>query len=649
MRNIGKDFYEFGQYRFDVVRHRLSRDSRPVPLPPKAAEVLSVLLHNPGRAVEREELLRAVWADNFVEDANLTVAVSQLRKALGQNGGGEYIETVPRFGYRFSAGVREVCEEPPPVVIEKLTLSQTVIEEEFVQDETGPAERAVTRGREPRAQRLTGLLTRRKTVGVLAAAALLAAASASSRYFKGTGRRPGGVAASAHAPIKSIAVLPPKTSGDDAESASLGLGIVDVLSTRLGGVRRLVVRAPNAASRYAGGDQDSLEAGRALGVDAVLEGSLQRERGKVRLTLRLLEVSDAAQLWAGSFDRDDADIFELEDSVSEQLVEALSLNHPDGERIALPSKRPTQNPEAYALYLKGNYFWNKRGREVGKSLAYFRRAIQLDPDFALPYVGLAKAYATAAGREAEAQTLVEKALQLDGELAEAHATSGFIRMFHHWDWAGAGRAFDRALELDPNSVTAHHWKGVYLSLLGRLDEAEAEMRRALELDPLSTVVMADIGQLHYFAHDYDGAAAYCEKALALDGESQLAHGYLKDIYVMRGMEREAIDEWLKEDGHAVGAKAFQGTGGTLAGTGFRNFVRTDLESLLSASDSERAITAPYISRRYMYTGDKEHALRWLKRAYKEHAFILPFVNVDPLYDPLRDDREFMDIVRGMGL
>jgi tetratricopeptide (TPR) repeat protein len=410
----------------------------------------------------------------------------------------------------------------------------------------------------------------------------------------------------------------------------------------------MVVRAPSAISRYAGGAEDPLEAGRELGVDAVLEGSLQRERGRIRLTMRLLEVSDAAQLWAGSFDRDDADIFELEDSVSEQLVEVLALN-PSGGGRALPSKRPTQNPEAYALYLQGNYFWNKRGREVGKSLAYFRRAIELDPNFALPYVGLAKAYATHAGQEGEAQTLVEKALQLDGELAEAHATYGFIRMFHHWDWAGAGRAFDRALELDPNSVTAHHWKGVYLSLLGRLDEAEAEMRRALELDPLSTVVLADIGQLRYFAHDYDGAAAYCEKALALDGESQLAHDYLRDIYVMRGMEREAIDEWLKADGHVLGVKAFHRARATSASSGFRDFARKNLEILLSASDSERGIIAPYISRRYMYMGDKEQALRWLKRAYKEHAFILPFINVDPLYDPLRDSREFMEILNGMGL
>ncbi|MFL6231206.1 MAG: winged helix-turn-helix domain-containing tetratricopeptide repeat protein [Pyrinomonadaceae bacterium] len=648
MYSAVRNFYEFGRYRFDAARRRLSRDGQPVPLPPKAAEVLSVLLRHHGRLVEREELMRAVWADSFVEDANLTVAVSQLRKAFGQNGAADYIETTPRLGYRFSPEVREVCEEPVPLVIEKITRARTVIEEEFIQDETEPAARVMTRGRAPLAKRLAGGSTRRRAAGVLAAAALLAAVAGSASYFKNTGRRAGGAATPARAPVKSIAILPPKTSDADAESASLGLGIADVLSTRLGRLRKLVVRAPSAINRYPGGYQDPLEAGRELGVDAVLEGSLQRERGKIRLTLRLLEVSDAAQLWAGSFERDDADIFELEDSASEQVVEALSLSPSGGER-AFRGRRPTQNPEAYALYLQGNYFWNKRGGEVKKSLAYFRRAIELDPGFALPYVGLAKAYATQAGPAAEAQMLVEKALQLDDDLAEAHATYGFIRMFHHWDWAGAGRAFDRAIELDPNSVTAHHWRGVYLSLLGRLDEAEAEMRRALELDPLSTIVLADLGQLRYFAHDYDGAAAYCEKALALDGESQVAHEYLRDIYVMKGMEREALNKWLQAGTHVLGAGASQRTGGTFAGSGFRGFVRKDLESLLNATDSERAMSAPYISRHYMYVGDKEQALRWLSRAYKEHAFILPFINVDPLYDPLRDNPEFRGIIHGMRL
>lgn len=649
MRNSGKDFYDFGHFRLDAEKHRLLRNGEIVPLSPKAMETLLVFVRNPGKPLERQELLQKVWADNFVEDANLTVAVSNLRKALGQDGETEeYIETIPRFGYRFVSEVRKVREEPAPLVIEKHTLEQTVIEEEFIQDAEPVAQAAEVRQRAPHAKRLTSALTRHKTASLLAALSIVVAALFTVRYFGNSEQQAGIATALAATPIKSIAVLPPKVLSTDAESASLSFGVADALSARLGSIRKLVVRPFSAVGHYSGTSQDALEAGRALKVDAVIEGSLQHEQGKLRLTLHLIQVSSGTQLWASSFDRNDADIFGLEDSVSEQVAEALSLNLQMDEKRWL-AKRPTQNQEAYALYLQGNYFWNKRGNEVGKSYDYFRKAIELDPNFALPYVGLAKAYATASGREVDAEVLIEKALQLDPGLAEAHATYGFIKMFHHWDWAAAGQAFDRAIELDPNSVTAHHWKGVYLSLLGRLDEAKAEMHRALELDPLSMIIMADIGQLHYFAHEYDEAIDYCRRALALDGEFQIAHEYLRNIYAMKGMYQEAFDEWFKVGHPGSSFDPQERARSIYASYSFQSYAKKSLEDVARSRAGGNSPSPIFIAQNYMFTGDGEQALHWLNRAYEEHAFLLPYIKVDPIYEPLRNDPRFQAIVHNMGL
>ena len=515
MRNSIKHFYEFGPFRLDAEKHRLMREGQPVPLPPKAMEALLVLARNPSKVLEREALMQAVWADSFVEDANLTVAISQLRKALGQIGEtAEYIETIPRVGYRFVADVRDVIAQPAPLIVEKHTRSQTTIEEEVIDDESEKKTDVIV-VRPPFTNRLPLSLSRTGSAVLLSLATLSVLGLGAMILFKSSERR-GTIASSAPLVyVKSIAVLPPKALDSEAENASLSLGMADALITRLGSVRKLVVRPTSAVARYVGNNQDPVAAGRALNVEAVLDGSLQRDHGRMRVTLRLISVANGTQLWEGNFDEANADIFKLQDSVSQQVADALSLNLSPSEK-ALLTKQQTTNPEAYALYLKGNYYWSKRGVESAKSFEYFRKAIELDPNFAPAYVGLATVNATSFLPSPEAEALIDKALQLDNTSAEAHATYGFIRMFHHFDWATAERELDRAIELNPNSVTAHHWKGVYWSLRGRLDEAKAEMHRALDLDPQSLIVTADIGQLHYFAHEYDQAIEYCNRALAMD-------------------------------------------------------------------------------------------------------------------------------------
>jgi len=648
MLNPERHYYEFGPFRFDGQKHRLSRDGEPVALPPKSMDALLVLVQNKGKLLEREALLQAVWADSFVEDANLTVAISNLRKALGQNGeAAEYIETIPRVGYRFVAEVREVHERPAPLIVEKHTRSQTVIEEEFVEEDLpAPVTTVADATAVSPAVSLPLVLRRHRTAGFLTMLTLIGAAVGGFVYLRPSGR---GVAATTSVrmrSIRSLAVLPPKVLGAGSDEPSLSLGMADALITKLGGLHRLTLRPTSAISGYVA-KSDSVAVGRALGVDAVLEGTLQREAGRMRLTLQLLDVASATEIWTGKFDEADTDIFKLQDSASQQMADVLSLNLTQDEKTGL-AKRWTQNTEAYASYLKGNYFWNKRGDEVLKSIDHFHKAIDLDPNFVQAYVGLAKVHATSLSRSAEAQSLVEKALQLDNTNAEAHATLGFIRMFHHWDWAGAGHEFDRAIELDPESSVAHHWKGVYLSLLGRLDEAKAEMHRALELDPLSLIITVDIGQLHYFAREYDQAIDYCNRALALDNEFWMAHVYLIYIYRAKGMEQKTFDELLRSQHQSLESKEGKRLNEIFARSGLKGLDKDYLERSLSSADqgSLRAISWVQL---YLNAGDNDKALKWLSRATEEREFLLPFINVDPFYDPLREDPRFKEIISHMAL
>jgi DNA-binding winged helix-turn-helix (wHTH) protein/TolB-like protein len=631
MRNSEKHFYDFGPFRFDSEKHRLSRDGEVVAVPRKATEVLLVLLQNKGKQLEREEFMQAVWGNSCVEDANLTVAISALRKALGQRGDkAEYIETIPRGGYRFVAEVQEIHQKPAPLIVEKHTRSQTIIEEEFLEDAQAPIEKVVT----PKSPtRVSSIQRRRRTAAVFAGVTLFSLALGGFVYFKRGDRGIGSGANIRVQSIKSLAVLPPKLLGSD--DPSLSLGIADALISKLGGVSKLTLRPTSAISRYVSTTDDSVEVGRALAVDAVLEGTLQREGGRMRLTLQLIDVAHDEQIWTHKFEEADADIFKLEDSVSQQVADVLSLNLTADEKTGL-TKHQTLSTEAYASYLKGKYFWNKRGPDIERSREFYHQAIQLDPNFVQAYVGLAEVDATGSSRSTEAEIFVEKALQLDDRSAEAHATLGFIRMFHHWDWARAGKELDRAIELDPNCSLAHHWKGVYWSLLGRLDEAKAEMHRALELDPLSLIIIADIGQLHYFAREYDQAIEYCNKALAFDPQFFEAHVYLRDIYLAKGMEGEAFDHSLaaNHENPADPKREY------LARGGWKKIARQEVQWNPSTwAKLWNAVTA----------ADKESALAYLDRALAERQFLLPFVNVDPHFDLVRNEPRFKHIVEQMEL
>jgi TolB-like protein/Tfp pilus assembly protein PilF len=579
----------------------------------------------------REVLMQAVWPESFVEDANLTVAVSQLRKALGRAGDtAEYIETLPRVGYRFVATVREVHEEPGPLLIEKRTLSKTVIEEEMVSDASDER---------PWTSRLTGGSINRSVVASVVVFALVCGLALGAILFSAEPSEPSNNTVLAS--VRSIAVLPPKSLGEHEDSASLSLGLTDALITRLASVQKLSVRPTSAIVRYSDANQDPVEAGRSLGVDAVIDGTLQRDANGIRVTLRLIDVATGTQRWSGHFDAKAGNILDLQDRVVKQVGDALFTNVSSADRVRL-AKQLTTNPEAYVLYLKGNYLWSRRGNNALKAADYFRQAIGLDPNFAQAYAALAAVNSTARSPSPEAEALIGKALELDNSLASAHATLAFIRMFQHWDWVTAEAELDRAIELDPYSATAHHWKGVYLSLRRRLDEAKAEMKLALEQDPLSPVIIADMGQLHYFARQYDQAIDYCNQTLALDRNFMLAHEYLLDIYNAKRMEKETFEQFVviyHPDDRSADLTLF-------TRSGMRGVFKQQLVSQLQDPTDHTFV----IARNYLRIGDKEQGLNWLEKVFKNpKTHWHPYLNVDPIYDGVRDTPRFKALLQHMNL
>lgn len=665
--------YEFGPFQLDPSLPLLTRSGQPVPLPPKALETLVALVERGGRVVTREELIKAVWADSIVEENNLSVNVSILRKTLG--GGASYIETVPRRGYRFTAAVRQLSVESHELVYTRRTRSETVIEESSETDaepnalaqtsftdltpQTNNAPFAAVAANRflPASQLRT--LTRWPVVVTLVI--LVAALGASASFIRRASLREGdsaserkGNAASGWAEIRTLAVLPFATVDGGRENEHQGLGLADVLITRLSNIKELSVRPTSAVLNL--DERESISAGKRLKVDAVLEGTIYRATDKVRVTARLIRVSDGAPMWAGQFEKPLQDELRLQDEIALQVTDALALNLSGGERSAL-TKRYTDSADAYHLYLKGRYHWNKRNYDgLAEAARLFRNAIERDPGFALAYVGLADATMMGADM-ARARIAINRALELDPNLAEAHATYGFIQAFHHWRWPEAEASLKHAIDLNPGYATAHQWYGNLLNIQGRTDEAKASLRRALEINPLSHNFLADLGQAHYFAGEYDQAEEYCLKALEIHPDFFFAHDYLYRIYLQKGEYQKALEHFIKatqiqltvsdlpvedkeraEEFFAKLRKAYHERGGR----GLME-VQLGMHKLPGATyDYGRA-------QAHAFLGEKEKALDDLEAAYRSRTFMLAFMKTDPLLESLRGEPRFQELQRKMNL
>ena len=457
--------------------------------------------------------------------------------------------------------------------------------------------------------------------------------------------------------IDSLVVLPLENLSGDPEQEYFVDGMTDALIANLGQISALRVISRTSAMHFKGTDKSIPEIARQLGVDAAVEGSVVRAGNRVRITAQLIHGATDSHLWAHSYERELRDILTLQSEVARAIAKEVHAALKPSERAQLADQRQV-DAEAYQLYLKGRYFWNKR-TEAGfyKAIDYFQQAIDRDPSCALAYAGLSDAYICLANyvivQPKEAYTKAEvaamKALEIDDTLAEAYTSLGEIKSERDWDWSGAEREHRRAIRLNPGYATARQWYAGFLSTLGRSQEAVVEIRRAQELDPLSPIIHMNAGFIFYEARQHAQAAEECRKALELAPDFAVAHWGLGLIYGQMGKHAEAIAEAeraMELTGNAVQNVAFLGCAYALAGRD------EQARQILAELDrrSQMSYVPPYLFG-IIYTGlgEKDEAFRWLERAYEDRDPALIDAGGEPLLDPLREDPRFDDLLRRMGL
>jgi len=455
-------------------------------------------------------------------------------------------------------------------------------------------------------------------------------------------------------PAKSIAVLPFENLSRDPDNAYFAEGIQDEILTRLAKVADLKVISHTSTQRYKSSPDNLPQIAKELGVANILEGSVQKSQDQVRVNVQLINAATDAHLWADSFDRKLIDIFAVESEIAAKVADILKAKLTGAEQDAI-SMQPTRNTEAYQLYLKGRFFWNKRtGPDLQKAINYFKQAIEKDPGYALAYVGLGDSYILLSGFGAAppqdsfplAEAAAKKALEIDDNLAEAHATLGFILCVHHLNFADSIREFERAIALNPNYATAHHWFGDGpLLAVGQFDRAIAEGKRAVELDPLSVIITADLGADFLVARRYDEAIEQFHKAIDLDPRFYYAHWNLAQALEMKGDLRGALTEYKKavelDDDPFVLALLGQ----AYAKVGQRDEALKILAQLPQIA-AHRYVPSYSFALLHMALGEKDQAIEWLERSYHDGAGLdIIFLKVDPMLDPLQKEPRFQALVQ----
>ena len=635
--------YQFGSFRIDRRERLLLHDGEPVSLPPKVYDTLLALVEHGGHVVEKEELMRAVWPDTFVEEANLTVNISALRKVLGEGESErQYIETVPRRGYRFVLPVTEVKNDSAVSLAEEDAKPRLVLEDERKVDAT-----------KEESTHLTGLhalpRSRRWDLPIIGISVLVGLGVIA--YYTWVKRAAPGLK------VRSIAVLPFKPLVADNRDEPLEMGMCDALITRLSGLNQLIVRSTSSVVQYNKPGQDPLAAGRVLGVDALLEGYVQRSADKIRVTAQLLSVTDGRHLWSGQFNENFTDIFAVEDSISRQMVEAL-LPNLTGEERRRVTKHYTENIEAYELYLRGRYFLDKRTSEgLKKSIEYFQQATERDPRYALAFVGLADSYVQLEVRadmrpldsSQKARAAAMRALEIDDTIAEAHASLANIKYWYDWDWAGAESEFRRAIELSPNYPVSHQLYAPYLITMGRQQEAFSEIQQARALDPISLPVNTQVARILYFSRKYDEAIEQCRKTLEIDPNRGGAHLFMGRSYKEKRMYQDALTELEKARDLLKGsAEVLSLIGYTYAVSGRRLEAQNVLAELHRLS-KQRYVSPYHIAMVYAGLGERDTTFIWLEKAYGDREGRLTILKFAPEFDRLRSDPRYEDLLRRVGL
>jgi len=640
--------YAFGPYRLDRPEHRLLRDEQPIPLSPKAFDLLVALVSRAGHLVSKEQMLQEVWPGTFVEEANLSYTVSLLRKALGdEREPYRYVETVPKRGYRFIGvidGARTGERSPEHVAI-KAPLEW----EAPVSAGAAAPDDSSSLGRRP--------FVRRHLLGLMAGASILVALAASwwlgSRVWDSASRR---VSRAAAPEQVSIAVLSFADLSPQRDQEYFTDGLAEELMTAFASVG-LQVAARTSSFSFKGKNSPAQEIARQLDVQFVLEGSVRKAGSQLRIATKLIDGRNGRVLRSDSYDRELRDLFALQDEIARAVTQALAVSLPASAEGSLV-RTATKDTEAHELYLRGRHAWGQRTQAaLLLSIDLFNQAIARDAHYASAHAGLADAYiilgnyAFRAPNDAypHAKRAAMEALRLDDRLAEAHTALAADSLWHEYEWAAAERELQRAIALNPNSAYAHHWYALLLSYLGRRIEAIEHIQRAERLDPLAPQIASDHSWVLYLAREYDRAVEQAQKVLSYEPGFANAHRNLGFPLIVRRRCEEGIVR-LRRSFDLFGGEAFSDL--KLAWAYARCGRADEARLLLSqALEAKRPgyLEPTTVAHVFVALGDHERALTWLERAVEERAPHVVEMAVEPALDPLRSDPRFVRLLERVGL
>jgi DNA-binding winged helix-turn-helix (wHTH) protein/TolB-like protein/Flp pilus assembly protein TadD len=623
-------FYEFGAFALDTVERVLEcrNDGRSVRLTPRVYDTLLYFLEHPNELIDKRRLIDAVWPNLVVEDNNLDQTISTLRHALGERGReSRYIVTVRGRGYRLAVPVvaRPHAGVPATGESDSTAAASTPIE---------PSPAPVSPAPKPRSR-----------TAVAAAAVGLVALLAAALLWTGLKSAP-----IEPTPAPKLAVLPFRPLTADDRSESLELGMAETLIAGLN-TADLTVAPLSTVRRYASPDVDPLAAGREIGATAVLEGYLQRDADHLRVSARLLNVADGRQLWAARYDEAFTDIFSVQDAIAARVRESL-MPQLVGEVRSLPHY--TQSAEAYELYVTGRLHRQRGNVEaLRQSLAYFERAVQEDPGFALAHVGVADVHAilgvfgVMAPHDTfpQARLAVQRALSLAPDLAEAHASLGHIKTQYEHDWAGAELELRRAVELNPYYALGQQWLGLFLAYSGDFEEGLERLRMAYSLEP-SAVYGALIGMVLNYARRYDEAVEQLEAMLAADPASLTTRTYLALAYMRTGQLAEATRHLSLLPTATPGSMSYVGQIAALEGR--RADALAEIERLIAHSQ-QRYVPAYDIAAVYGALAEIDATFIWLERAFDERSQLVGWLPWDAAFDSIREDSRYAALLQRLNV